>query len=257
MRHSKVLAKLRAGQVARVCSVGGFLRYFPRMAASFRYDAIWVDAEHRVWDPTEATAMLALHHLADIDCLWRPASTEKACLYRLLEDGASGLMIPHVSTPQRAQELVQAVRFPPLGDRGLDGTGVDADFWVGSPPDYTEYVNRETFLVVQIETPQALDNVEAIAAVPGLNVLFLGPGDLSLRLGCSPAVDDPLMLDAQRRIAAAARQHGLAWGRPVGSAEDARAVIDLGGQLVAFGNDFWAVHQHLADCAAQLDTILP
>lgn len=227
------------------------------MAAAFRYDGIWVDAEHRVWDPGETAAMLALHHLADIDGLWRPANTEKACLYRLLEDGATGLMIPHVSTPQRAQELVQAVRFPPLGDRGLDGTGVDADFGVGGCPDYTDHVNRETFLVVQIETPQALDNVEAIAAVPGLNVLFLGPGDLSLRLGCSPAVDDPVMLDAQRRIAAAARQHGLAWGRPVGNAEDARAVIDLGGQLVAFGNDYWAIHQHLGHCAAQLDTILP
>jgi 4-hydroxy-2-oxoheptanedioate aldolase len=257
IRRSKVLAKLRAGQVARVCSVGGFLRYFPRMAAEFRYDGIWVDAEHRVWDPAETTAMLALHHLADIDCLWRPASTEKACLYRLLEDGAAGLMIPHVSTPQRAQELVQAVRFPPVGDRGLDGSGLDADFWVGKPADYTDQVNRETFLVVQIETPQALENVEAIAAVPGVDVLFLGPGDLSLRLGCSPAVDDPVMLDAQRRIAAAARRHGRAWGRPVGSGEDARAVIELGGQFIAFGNDFWAVHMHLADCAAKLDSILP
>lgn len=256
IRQSKVLAKLRAGQVARVCSVGSFLRFFPRMAAEFHYDGIWVDAEHRVWDPAETATMLALHHLADIDCLWRPATTEKTGLYRLLEDGAAGLMIPHVSTPQRAQELVQAVKFPPLGDRGLDGSGLDSDFWVGKPADYTDQVNRETFLVVQIETPQALENVDAIASVSGVDVLFLGPGDLSLRLGCSPAVDDPVMLDAQRRVAAAASQHGKAWGRPVGSAADAQAVVQLGAQLVAFGNDFWAVHQHLADCAAGLNAIL-
>lgn len=255
-RRSKILAKIRAGQVARVCSIGGFLRYFPRLAAEFRYDGIWVDAEHRVWEPAEIAAMLALHHLADIDCLWRPATIEKTGLYRLLEDGAAGLMIPHVSTPQRAQELVQAVKFPPLGDRGLDGAGLDADFLVGKPADYTDQVNRETFLTVQIETPLALENVEAIAAVPGVDVLFLGPGDLSLRLGCTPAVNDPVIMEAQQRLAAAARQHGKAWGRPVGSADDARTLIQLGAQLIAFGNDFWAIHQHLADCAAKLDDVL-
>lgn len=210
IRRSKILAKIRAGQVARVCSLGGFLRYFPRMAAEFRYDGIWVDAEHRVWDSPDISAMLALHHLADIDCLWRPATIEKTGLYRVLEDGAAGLMIPHVSTPQRAQELVQAVKFPPLGDRGLDGAGLDADFLVGKPADYTDQVNRETFLTVQIETPLALQNVEAIAAVPGVDVLFLGPGDLSLRLGCTPAVADPVIMQAQQRLAAAARQHGKA-----------------------------------------------
>jgi 4-hydroxy-2-oxoheptanedioate aldolase len=256
IRRSKILAKIRAGQVARVCSVGAFLRYFPRLAAEFRYDGIWVDAEHRVWDPSEIAAMITLHRLADIDCLWRPVTSEKTGLYRLLEDGAAGLMIPHVSTPQRAQELVQAVKFPPLGDRGLDGAGLDADFLVGGPADYTEQVNRETFLTVQIETPLALENVEAIAAVPGVDVLFLGPGDLSLRLGCSPAVNDPLIMEAQKRLAAACRQHGKAWGRPVGSADDARTIIQLGAQLVAFGNDFWAVYQHLADCAAIFDAVL-
>jgi len=256
IRPSKILAKIRAGQVARVCSVGAFLRYFPRLAAEFRYDGIWVDAEHRVWDPSDIAAMITLHRLADIDCLWRPVTIEKTGLYRLLEDGAAGLMIPHVSTPQRAQELVQAVKFPPLGDRGLDGAGLDADFLVGKPADYTDQINRETFLAVQIETPLALENVEAIAAIPGVDVVFLGPGDLSLRLGCSPAVDDPAIMDAQKRVAAAARQHGKAWGRPVGSAEEARTVIQLGAQLVAFGGDFGAVYQHLADCAAKLDAVL-
>lgn len=256
IRRSKILAKIRAGQVARVCSVGAFLRYYPRLAAEFRYDGIWVDAEHRVWDPSDTAAMITLHRLADIDCLWRPVTIEKTGLYRLLEDGAAGLMIPHVSTPQRAQELVQAVKFPPLGDRGLDGAGLDADFLVGAPADYTDQVNRETFLAVQIETPLALENVEAIAAVPGVDVLFLGPGDLSLRLGCSPAVNDPLIMDAQKRVAAAARQHGKAWGRPVGSADDARTIIQLGAQLVVLGGDFGAVYQHLADCAAKLDAVL-
>jgi 4-hydroxy-2-oxoheptanedioate aldolase len=256
MRRSKVLAKLRAGKVARICSFANFLPFVPRMAAHFGYDGIWVDGEHRPFDPREAQSLIAYHHLADIDCMWRPPTLEKTLLYRFLEDGAAGLMVPHVSTPERAEQLVQATRFPPLGDRGLDGSGLDGDFYVNLPKTYPQEANRETFLVVQIETPLALENVEAIAAVPGVDVLFLGPGDLSLRLNCTPAVTDPTIMSAQQRIAAAARKHGKAWGRPVGSAEEAKPIIDLGAQFIAFGSIHWAIYRHLQDCQAQFDKLL-
>jgi len=256
MRRSKILAKIREGRVARVCSTGSPIAMLPALAAHFHYDGIWVDAEHRAWDPREVQAMIANHHAADIDCLWRPPTKEKSALYRLLEEGASGLMIPHVGTPDEARLLVQAVKFPPLGDRGFCGGGRDADFWVGAPKDYVTQANRETFLTVQIETPDALDNADAIAAVPGVDVLFLGPGDMSLRSGCTAAVNDPKMLEIQGRIAAACRKHGKAWGRPVGTADDARVIIELGAQLVAFGSEFGGLHAHLAECSSQFDTLL-
>lgn len=256
MRASKILAKIRAGKIARVCSTGSPIASFPALAAHFHYDGIWVDAEHRPWEPREADAMIARHHAADIDCLWRPPTKEKNALYRLLEDGATGLMIPHVGAPEEAQALVRAMKFPPLGDRGFCGGGRDAGFWVHKPADYTDLANRETFLTVQIETPEALENADAIAAVSGVDILFLGPGDMSLRLGCTPAVSDPQMLEVQKKIAAAARTHGKAWGRPVGSADDARVIIGLGAQLIAFGSEFGALHAHLSDCSKQFDEIL-
>ncbi len=231
-RPSKVLAKLRAGQVARVCNLPNFLPFFPRMAAHFGYDAVWVDGEHRPFDVKEAQTLIAYHHLADIDCLWRPSTVEKA------------------------QALVQATKFPPLGDRGLDGSGLDGDFYVNLPASYPQDANKETYLVVQIETPQALENVDAIAATPGVEVLFLGPGDMSLRLNCSPSVNDPEMMAAQKKVAAAAKKHGKAWGRPVGKPEDARTIIDLGAQLVSYGGAFLAIYDHLAQCGAQFDEIL-
>lgn len=256
MRRSKILAKIRAGKVARIFSIGSPLGMAPAMAAHFHYDGVWVDAEHRAWEAREADAMIGRHHAADIDCLWRPPTKEKNALYRLLEDGATGLMIPHVSTPEQARLLVQAMKFPPLGDRGFDGAGRDASFWVGAPKDYVAQANRETFLVVQIETQEALDNAEAIAAVPGVDMLFIGPGDLSLRLGCAPGVSDPLMLEVQKKVAAAARKHGKAWGRPVGTPADARVIIQLGAQLVSMGSEFGALHQQFSDCSAQFDAVL-
>lgn len=256
MRHSKVLAKIRAGQVARVTNTAFYLPFFPKMAAHCGFDGVWMDGEHRPFDPREVQSMLAFHHLADIDCIWRPPTKEKGPLYRLLEDGAAGLMIPHVSTAEQAQQLAQAVKFPPLGDRGLDGSGLDGDFYINLPPTYPQDANRETFLVVQIETPQALENVEAIAAVPGVDVLFLGPGDMSLRLNSSPSVNDPQMMAAQKKVAAAAKKHGKAWGRPVGTAEDAKVIIDLGAQFVVLGSAYFAILRHLQGCQTDFDRLL-
>lgn len=256
MRHSKVLAKIRAGQVARICCTGSPIAFFAAIAAHLRYDGIWMDAEHRVWDPREVETAIGRHHAADIDCIWRPPTKEKNALYRLLEDGATGLMIPHVGSAENARALVNAMKFPPLGDRGFCGGGRDASYWIGKPADYIEQANRETFLVAQIETPQALENVDAIAAVPGVDVLFLGPGDMSIRLGCTPGVNDPAMMESQQKIAAAARRHGKAWGRPVGSAADAKTIIEMGAQFVVHGSEFGALHQHLSQCAAEFDEVL-
>ena len=242
MRRSKVLAKIRNGQVARICNIGHYLPYAPKQAALAGFDGIWMDGEHRAWDPREVQAMIAFHHLADIDCLWRPPTLEKTGLYRLLEDGASGVIIPHVSTPERATAIVEATRYPPIGDRGFDGVGLDCGFDF-QPLKSTRDSNRETVVSVQLETPLALENADAIAAIEGVDVLFLGPGDLSLRLGCSPAAGDPVMLEAEKRVAAAAARHGKAWGRPVGSKEDMAIIVELGARFVIMGGDFtWVMN---------------
>src|SRR2546426_325204 len=143
MRKSKVLSKIRSGDVARICCMGNFIPSFPKIAAHFNYDGIWVDGEHRAFDAREAQTLMAFHHLADIDCIWRASTLEKTALYRLLEDGAAGVMIPHVSTPEKAKALVQALKFPPMGDRGVDSAGLDADFLISLKTYDTQEVNRE------------------------------------------------------------------------------------------------------------------
>lgn len=253
MRNSKVLAKLRAGEVARICSLGSPIAFMPALAAHFQYDGIWLDGEHRPWNATELETMLGRHHAADMDCVWRPPTKEKNALYRALEDGATGLMIPHVGSADQAQALVQAIKFPPMGDRGFCGGGRDADYWVGKPADYIQRANAETFLVVQIETPQALEQVDAIAAVPGVEVLFLGPGDMSLRLGCTAGVKDPQMLEVQKKIAEACARHGKHWGRPVGSAADAAALAEMGARFISHGSDFGGLYGHLEACSRDLE----
>ncbi len=253
MRKSKTLAKLRADAPVRMCALGHFIPAYIRHAAHFGYDCIWLDLEHRAMDDREVQALLAYFHLFDIDCMLRPPTLEKTRLYRYLEDGAAGLMIPHVSTAEKARMLVDAVKFPPVGDRGLDGAGLDSDFILAGGEGYTDEANRETFLVVQIETTEAVANVEEIAAVEGVDGLFVGPGDLGLRIR---KTETELTLDAAiEQVAAAAKKHGKAWGCPGGSADKVKELRSQGAQLIAYGGDFRAFMQMLERSSSELNEI--
>jgi len=241
MRKSKVLSKLRSGEVARICGLYHPMHMYPSHAAHAGYDCVWLEEEHNTWDDREIQRVLAFHQLADIDCVVRPSTLERAKLYHLFENGATGILVPHVSSVEDARYLVEAVKFPPMGRRGLDGAGIDNDFFLGDVASYPETANRETFIAVQVETLEALEHVDEIAAVDGVDVLFIGPGDLALRLGCPPSWDEDRLLDAHKRVARAAEAAGIAWGRPAGSAEDIERLINMGARFISHGSDFEAV----------------
>jgi 2-keto-3-deoxy-L-rhamnonate aldolase RhmA len=257
MRNSKVLARLRSNNFARICGLGHFLPFFIRYAAHFRYDGIWLDLEHRAMDDREVQTILALCHTFDIDCMVRPPTLQRTRLYRYLEDGAAGFMIPFVSDAETARRVVNSVKFPPMGNRGLDGAGLDCNFGLDSwRPDssYIEDANRETFIVAQIETPEAVANAAEIAAVPGIDLLFVGPADLDLRLSADRSLG--LTLDeAVAHVANAARQHGKAWGRTAASIEELARYRQMGAQMVPWGGDF-ALMSVLENCSREMDTVL-
>ena len=256
MRKSKVLAKLRSGQFARICSTGHFLPFYIRHAAHQGYDGIWLDLEHRTMNDREVQSIVSLCYYNDIDCMIRPQTMGRTHLYHYLEDGATGFMIPFVSTPEIARQVVQAVKYPPLGNRGVDGAGLDADYAIGiGGPDTTYFddANRETFIVAQIETPEAVENLDAIASVPGIDGLFIGPGDLGLRLrACGSAMT---VFDVVERLAAVAKKQGKAWGIATGSFDDLTRYRKLGAQLVPWGGDF-ALAGVLKRCSEELDGVL-
>ena len=258
MRKSKVLAKLRAGEFARFCGLGHVLPFYVRYAAHYKYDGIWLDLEHRNMDDREVQNLIALCHLHDIDCMVRPPTRERTRLYRYLEDGAAGFMIPFASDPEVVRHVVNCIKYPPEGNRGLDGAGLDADYGLAHwKPDatYLEDANRETFLVGQVETVEAVENIEEIAEVPGIDVLFIGPGDLGLRLEAGPNPSGMTLDDAIERVAAAARKNGRAWGITAPSAQDVARFRAMGAQMVPWGSDFFLV-KALETCSQELDEVL-
>jgi 2-keto-3-deoxy-L-rhamnonate aldolase RhmA len=236
--------------------MGHYLPFFVRYAAHYGYDGIWLDLEHRAMNEREVQSLLAFCHSFDIDCMLRPPSIERNRLYRYLEDGAAGFLIPFASDKETAQKVVEAAKFPPLGNRGLDGAGLDGDYGLqvwGENYRYTSDANNETFIVAQIETPEAVSKVDEVAAVTGIDALFVGPGDLGLRLAESPRPDVKNLDSAIEQVAVAAHRHGKAWGAASGSLESLLRYRRMGAQILPWGSDF-GLRQVLANCSADLDS---
>lgn len=256
MRKSKMLQKFRDGGFARVCGLGHYLPFYVRYAAHYNFDGIWFDLEHRAMDAREVQAVTMMCHQHNIDCMVRPPTLERTKLYRYLEDGATGFLVPLISDPEMANDLVQAVKYPPLGNRGMDGAGLDADFGISAwapGSDYNAASNRETFLITQVETLQAVANAEEIASIEGIDGLFIGPADLSLRIATQG--DGQLTMEkAIETVAAATAKHGKVWGITAGSVEEIKRFREMGAQMVPWGGDF-SLMNVLKDCSEDLDGV--
>lgn len=260
MRINKSLARLRAGEPVKLGFLGHFIPPYVAVAAANGYDAIWLDLEHRPMDAREVQAILAFCHLYDIDCIIRTPTREKSQLYRYLEDGAAGLMIPLIETAEEAQEIVKKVKFPPLGDRGLEGRGLDANFGIDTPNDdarerFVQHANRETLLIVQLESPAASRQAEAIAAVEGVDMLFAGPSDFDIRARQLPPKERMTFDESLAIIAAACERYGKWWGVMPRHLEHVRDYTARGAKFIPWGIDVVLLTNGLKQHAQDLNEI--
>ncbi len=174
------------------------------------YDWLFLDAEYL---PLTGPAILELIRAADstaTPAVVRLNNDHESEIRQILDMGAAGVIIPLVKTAEQAQAIVTAAKYPPLGDRGMAGARAQA--YGADTRGYIERANIETAVIVMVEEIEGLANVESIAAVEGLDGIFVGTGDLSLSLGClgEPMHND--MLAAFRKIADAARTNNVALG---------------------------------------------
>jgi 4-hydroxy-2-oxoheptanedioate aldolase len=214
MTPSRVCPKLSRDEtvfLAKVCYADPELA---ELVASAGFDAIWLCLEHKRIDPALVYSLIQACRLGGADALVRVKPANHADLLWLLESGARGIMLPRVRHPDEVREVIAAMKFPPQGRRGSDVVHADAAFGRVPLTDYLTSANRETFLVVQIEEPEVVGHLDAIAALPGVDVLFVGPGDLSLGLGQPGAHAGPEVMAVVEAVAAACRRHGKRAGIP-------------------------------------------
>ena len=214
MNSSQVRRRLALGQpvfTAKACYQDPEL---VELMASSGFDAMWICLEHKRIAPDVVYAMIQACRLGQADALMRVKPANYTDLLWLLESGARGIMLPRVRHPDEVREVVAAMNFPPDGRRGFDAIHAEAEFGRKRASEYIAEANRENFLVVQIEELEVLPHIEAIAAMPGVDVLFVGPGDLALGLGKNGEAEPPEVRDVIERVAMACRKHGKVAGIP-------------------------------------------
>jgi 2-keto-3-deoxy-L-rhamnonate aldolase RhmA len=205
------------------------------LIATFEPDWLMIDTEHGPAGGEMTEDLIRAMRGTATTPFVRVAANHPALIKHALDRGAMGVLVPMVSSSAEAQAAVTAARYPPDGIRGAAGTR--ANRYGSELPAYFAGWNREVLVAVQIETAEGLEHVETIAAVPGLDVLFIGPNDLSAALGCFQQFDRPEFTQAVTRILAAAQRHGLAAGYHTGTVEEALARIADGFRFVGLSSD--------------------
>lgn len=233
------------------------------LASLLGFDCLWIDLEHHPRSLETASSLMRASRVGGADVIARPAKGELMRMSRMLEAGAMGIMYPRCDHEEEAAEVVRYCKFAPLGARGMDGGGPDMPYCSMGLSDYIAHANRETFVFVQIEDPKALERVEKIAAVPGVDGIFFGPGDFSVLAGIPEQFDHPMIVSAQERIASATRAAGKRWGMPGLSHDHTRRIIEMGASFIAWGTDivllkegFEAIQKQFAPLGFRFDNRL-
>ncbi len=180
------------------------------------FDFLWIEMEHSPLTlETVRSMILATRGLKAMPFTRVPVN-EPWQAKRVLDSGSLGVIFPFTSTRELAEQAVKACKYPPLGIRGF-GAALAASRWGMSGVDYAKFANENVMVIVIIEQKQAIDNIEEIAAVPGIDVLFIGVNDLSFSLGKGGNTTDPIVEEAVSKVLAVGKKHNLPVGYPSGN----------------------------------------
>jgi 2-keto-3-deoxy-L-rhamnonate aldolase RhmA/transcriptional regulator with XRE-family HTH domain len=229
-------SRLLAGEVALGTMLFEFNTFgVPRILADAGADFVMIDLEHTGWGVPQIRPLLATARSEPIVPIVRVQGAARHLVSAVLDAGAAGVMVPMVADAAEAERVVAAARFSPDGDRGFGL--VYPDQVANGVQAATEAAEAETIVILLIETMEGLENVEKIAAVQGVDVLWVGEYDLSMSMGIPGALEDPRLKAAEDRVVAACGRAGITPGILVGDVATATSMRDRGFRMIALGTD--------------------
>jgi 4-hydroxy-2-oxoheptanedioate aldolase len=253
---SRLRSVLGANGFVRVVGINRVTEpWFAELAGKLGFDVIWLDMEHRAYGYEVVDRISLACRATGMDLMVRIRKTGYTSAMRALEFGANGIMVPHCRTAAEAREWVDWTRFPPLGKRGFDGAGADGDYALADPTEYLRERNEETFLVVQIEDREAVDCVDEIAAVEGVDLLFVGPADLSISYGVPMQREHPVVQRAIEKVANATAKCGKWWGTVTSTPESAQREVDRGARIITCADDHFLLVKGLQDARQKFQKV--
>lgn len=237
INHTK--ARLQAGGLA----LGMGLRQartvdIATIAGTCGFDWLFIDTEHNSMSIDTACQIAMAAVATGVTPLVRVPGHEHHHCARALDNGALGVVVPHIDTVEQARRIADACRYPPIGHRSIAGNMPGLGFAAVPVGEATRRMNEETLVVVMLETPQAIDNADAIAAVEGIDVLLVGTNDLCAELGIHGDFGNPQVPAAYAKVIAACKKHGKHPG--MGGVYDPKLMdqyVRMGMRFILSGND--------------------
>ncbi len=211
---------------------------FAGQIARLGFDAVAIDLQHSTIDMGEAAQMVAAINAAGVPAILRVRWNDPGIVNSALDMGAACVIAPMTNTVEHVKALVKAAKYPPIGQRSWGGYTMLQSAGVAAG-DYLKQANAQTLVIAMIETQEALDNLDAIAAVPGLDGLFVGPSDLSIALSNGDKIDrlGAATIAAMKKVSAAAKRNGIVAGAFAGTLEGVKAYTEIGFTFMAGPTD--------------------
>lgn len=251
MRKSRVLRQMRNGKVATCVKLNLSDPRNAELAAMCGFDCIWVDLEHVPNNISNVEEAVRAAKIYDVDVLTRTSKGRYNDLIHPLEADTTGIMVPHLMSLAEAKEIVYYTKFHPIGRRPVDGGNADGKFCLVDPATYFKQANEERFVVVQIEDPEPMEELEEICALPGIDMIFFGPADFSQGIGDPLGTNPEAINEARRKIAQTARKYGK-WAGTVGGPGNFDELVDMGYTFISTGADVVALFQYYQDIAGKV-----
>jgi 2-keto-3-deoxy-L-rhamnonate aldolase RhmA len=223
------------------------------MMKSCGYDWLFIDLEHNSMTLDMAVQISVAANAAGISPVVRVPYGQFDMATRALDGGEFGIVIPHVDTPEEARVVADRLRYPPVGHRSIGGLMPQLGFPTMPPGQSTKLVNDNLLVVVMLETPKAIANADAIAAVPGIDVLLIGASDLTLEMGIPGQLLHPDLVKAYETAAAACKKHGKWLGMGGVYTDEGQAkYVGIGAKMILSGSDMTFLMQAATARAATL-----
>lgn len=251
-KNSPMIEKLRRDELVVSTKLNITHPVAAEIAAYSGFDAVWLDMEHV---PSDYSAVMTAFYAAKArgaETIVRTTRGAYSNLTRPLEFDAAAIMVPHVMSKQDAEEVAYYTKFHPIGRRPIDGGNGDGMYCLMDTPDYIKYSNEQKLTIIQIEDVEAYEQIEEIAAVPGIDMLFFGPADFSQSIGEPCNIGNKETIEAKRRVAEVARRHGKLAGT-VGGPGNMAELYDMGYRLISMGADVVALLQYFGDITKQVE----
>jgi 2-keto-3-deoxy-L-rhamnonate aldolase RhmA len=214
----------RSPAIAQALAVAGF-------------DYFILDTEHGSYGLETISDMMMVARLAGITPIVRVPDWSYPFVARTMDAGALGVMVPRIKTRAQVEQVLRSVKYPPLGERGMNNARTNTDYRSMGMREYAARANQETMVIVQVETREAVEDIDAILAIPGVDAALMGPADLSVSLGVMDT-GHPTVIEYIQRVVDAAKRRGLPSGTHVLDVQTLKAWRDKGMRLLLYHYDF-------------------